>query len=160
MLLDFLTDYTWVVWVSLILIFLIVEVFTLDFTFLMLAVASVAGLATSFTPLAFWVQVVITAVVSVLLIFAVRPPLLRRLHRSEDPALSNIDALLGQVGTVATDFVSGTGYVKLSNGETWTSRLVSDPVASVPSPVTGDHVVVVTIDGATAVVAPVERTQP
>jgi len=158
MLLDFLIDYAWVVWVSLILIFLVIEVFTLDFTFLMLALGSVAGLATSFTPLNFWLQIVIAAVVSVLLIFAVRPPLLRRLHRDDDPALSNIDALLGQHGTVATDFVGANGYVKLSNGETWTSRLTD--ATSDYRLQTGDRVVVVSIDGATAVVEPAERTAP
>jgi membrane protein implicated in regulation of membrane protease activity len=157
MLVDFLSDYAWVVWVSLILIFLIIEVFTLDFTFLMIAIGSIAGLATSFSPLAFWVQVVIVAVVSVLLIFAVRPPLIRRLHRGEDPALSNVAALLGQPAVVVTDFVGGNGYVKLSNGETWTARLSEPAAASALTLDTGDRVVVVTIDGATAVVAPDER---
>ena len=156
MLLDFLIDYAWVVWVSLILIFLVIEIFTLDFTFLMLAIGSVAGLATSFTPLNFWVQIVITAVVSVLLIFAVRPPLLRRLHRGDDPALSNVDALLGQHAVVATDFVGADGIVKLANGETWTARL-SD-ATSANRLQAGDQVVVISIDGATAVVEPSERT--
>jgi membrane protein implicated in regulation of membrane protease activity len=156
MLLDFLMDYAWVVWICLILIFLVVEVFTLDFTFLMLGVGSIAGLLASFTPLAFWVQIVIAGVVSVLLIFAVRPPLLKRLRNGEDPTRSNVDALLGQAGTVATDFVAGNGYVKLSNGETWTARL--SEVSADTALEAGDRVVVISIDGATAVVAPVERT--
>ena len=156
MLLDFLIDYAWVAWVSLILIFLVIEVFTLDLTFLMLGLGSVAGLASSFTPLNFWVQIVIAAVVSVLLIFAVRPPLLRRLHRGDDPALSNVEALLGRPAVVATDFVGANGYVKLSNGETWTARLT--PTTTSSRLQTGDPVVVITIDGATAVVEPAERT--
>ena len=158
MLLDFLIDYGWVVWVSLILIFLVIEVFTLDFTFLMLAIGSVAGLAASFSPLNFWVQIVIAAIVALALIFAVRPPLLRRLHRDDDPALSNVDALRGQAATVTTDFVGTNGYVKLSNGETWTARVAAD---ASPYPLeTGDRVVVISIEGATAVVAPAERTAP
>jgi membrane protein implicated in regulation of membrane protease activity len=156
MLQDFLIDYAWVVWVSLILIFLVVEVFTLDLTFLMLALGSVAGLVSSFAPLNFWVQIVIAAIVAVLLIFAVRPPLLRRLHRGDDPALSNVEALLGQPGVVATDFVGTNGYVKLSNGETWTARLT--PTTASSRLQTGDPVVVISIDGATAVVEPAERT--
>ena len=156
MLLNFLMDYAWVVWVSLILIFLVIEVFTLDFTFLMLAIGSVAGLLSSFTPLAFWVQIVIAAIVAVLLIFAVRPPLLRRLHRGDDPALSNVDALLGQSATVTIDFVGANGYVKLANGETWTARLTA-ATSSYPLEI-GDRVVVISIDGATAVVEPTERT--
>ena len=156
MLLDFLIDYAWVAWVSLILIFLVIEVFTLDLTFMMLALGSVAGLLSSFSPLNFWVQIVIAAIVSVLLIFAVRPPLLRRLHRGDDPARSNVDALLGLPAVVATDFVGANGYVKLSNGETWTARLTPTTAASRLQ--TGDPVVVVSIDGATAVVEPAERT--
>ena len=153
---DAVTQYAWILWIALILIFVIVEMITLEFTFLMLAVGSVAGLLSSFTPLNFWVQVVITAIVSIALIFAVRPPLIRRLRRGEDPALSNVDRLLGQPGTVVTDFSGGTGYVKLSNGETWTSRLSG--VASDNRLDVGDRVVVVSIDGATAVVEPAERT--
>ena len=156
MLLDFLIDYAWVPWVSLILIFLVIEVFTLDFTFLMLAIGSVAGLLSSFTDLNFWVQIVIAAVVSVLLIFAVRPPLIRRLHRGDDPTLSNIEALLGQPAVVATDFVGANGYVKLTNGETWTARLT--PTTASYRLQIGDPVVVISIDGATAVVEPAERT--
>jgi membrane protein implicated in regulation of membrane protease activity len=156
MVLDFLVDYAWVVWICLILMFLVVEVFTLDFTFLMLSIGSVAGLAASFTPLAFWVQIVIAAIVSVLLVFAVRPPLLKRLRAGEDPTKSNVDALLGQAATVTTDFVAGNGYVKLSNGETWTARL--SEVSADTALEAGDRVVVLSIDGATAVVAPGERT--
>ena len=152
MLLDFLIDYAWVAWVSLILIFLVIEVFTLDLTFLMLALGSVAGLLSSFSPLNFWVQIVIAAIVSVLLIFAVRPPLLRRLRQGEDPALSNIDALIGMRGTVQKDFSDGSGYVKLSNGDTWTSRSADHTDLD-----EGQKVIVSSIEGATAVVEPAER---
>jgi len=152
---DFLVNYAWVIWLALILIFLVIEIFTLDFTFLMLAVGSAGGLVASFLPIPFWLQVIIVAVLAVLLIFAVRPPLLRRLRHGEDPTLSNLDALIGMSGTVATDFVDGTGYVKLANGETWTSRL--SPVSEGSVLEAGHKVSVISIEGATAVVAPVER---
>jgi len=152
---DFLVNYAWVIWLALILIFLVIEIFTLDFTFLMLAVGSAGGLVASFLPIPFWLQVIIVAVLAVLLIFAVRPPLLRRLRHGEDPTLSNLDALIGMSGTVATDFVDGTGYVKLANGETWTSRLSA--VSEGATLEVGHKVSVISIEGATAVVAPVER---
>ena len=41
---DFLTDFAWIFWLGLILIFLIVEVSTLEFTFLMIALGSLGGL--------------------------------------------------------------------------------------------------------------------
>jgi membrane protein implicated in regulation of membrane protease activity len=145
--------YAWIVWVALILVFIIIEVFTLDLTFLMLAIGSVGGVTSSLLGAPVWAQIVITAVLAVLLIFGVRPPLLRALRSGSDPALSNVEALLGTTGTVATSFVDSTGYVKLANGETWTSRLL--PTASTHTLEPGDRVVVVAIEGATAVVEPV-----
>ncbi|MGV8885108.1 MAG: NfeD family protein [Microbacteriaceae bacterium] len=155
---DFLMDFAWVIWLALILIFIVIEVFTLDFTFLMLSVGSVGGLISSFSPLAFWAQIIIAAVLSVLLIFAVRPPLLRRLRHGEDPTLSNIDALMGMRGVVTNDFDEGVGHVKLANGETWTAR-VSDLSDLSDGRIleAGRTVSVVFIEGATAVVAPIER---
>ena len=54
---------------------------------------------------------------------------------------------------VTTAFVNGSGHVKLSNGDTWTSR----SAGSAEDLPLGDTVVVVAIEGATAVVAPLER---
>jgi len=150
--LTFLVNYAWVVWAALILIFIVIEIFTLDFTFLMLAVGSVGGLVSSFLAVPFWGQLIVTAILAVLLIFAVRPPLLRRLRHGEDPALSNIAALIGMRGTVQNDFAEGTGYVKLSNGETWTSRTADHTDLN-----EGHKVIVSAIEGATAVVEPAER---
>jgi len=148
--------YAWIVWSALILLFIIIEVFTLDATFLMIALGSVGGLVSSFFAVPVWGQITIAAVLAVLLIFGVRPPLLRKLRKGGDPTLSNIDALLGSSGTVASEFVDGTGYVKLANGETWTSRALATAASAALHP--GDRVVVVSIDGATAVVEPVGGT--
>ena len=44
MILDFLITYSWIIWIALILIFGIIELTTLEFTFLMLAIGSLGGL--------------------------------------------------------------------------------------------------------------------
>src|SRR4051794_13824908 len=98
MILDFLATYAWIVWLALILIFGIIELTTLEFTFLMLAVGSLGGLIAGLLGVPWWAQFIIAAVLSVLLLFAVRPSLLRALKRGGDPALSNVDALLGLSG--------------------------------------------------------------
>jgi len=144
--------YAWIVWLALILIFIIIEVFTLDFTFLMIALGSIGGLVSSLVAVPVWGQIIIAAVLAVLLIFGVRPPLLKRLRHGSDPTLSNIEALIGTSGVVTSAFAANTGYVKLANGETWTSRLL--PAASGQPLEPGAHVIVVAIDGATAVVQP------
>lgn len=152
MIFEFLTSYAWIVWLALILIFGIIEVTTLEFTFLMLAVGSAGGLLSGLVGVPWWGQILVAAVLSVLLLFAVRPPLLRALKRGGDPALSNVDALIGLSGTVTTDFNGNTNHVKLANGESWTARTADETAL-----VEGARVVVTAIDGATAVVAPAER---
>jgi membrane protein implicated in regulation of membrane protease activity len=151
-----LDDFAWIVWLGLVLIFLVIEIFTLDFTFLMLAVGSLGGLLSSLFGVPWPLQLLIAAAASVLLIFAVRPPLLRRLRRGEDPAKSNVDALIGLRGTVIAGFDGKVDHVKLSNGDTWTIK-ASDSATTLAI---GDTVTVSAIDGATAVVEPIERTAP
>ncbi|KQQ19764.1 hypothetical protein ASF48_12610 [Rathayibacter sp. Leaf299] len=152
---DAVLQYAWILWLALILIFVIVEMITLEFTFLMLAVGSVGGLLTGLVGAPFWVQVPVAAVLAVLLLLTVRPPLLRLLRRGGDPAPIGADALLGLAGSVVIAG-DGPGQVKLANGETWTARL-SPLVESRPLGL-GERVVVTAIDGATAVVVPAERS--
>lgn len=156
MILDFLTDYAWIVWLGLILVFGIIELTTLEFTFLMLSIGSLGGLVSGLLGLPWWAQIIVAAVLSLLLLFALRPALLRALKRGGDPARSNVDALLGVLGTVTNDFSGNASHVKLANGETWTARLSGTDRPLVE----GERVVVAAIDGATAVVVPAERTAP
>ena len=155
MILEFLVTYSWIVWIALILIFGIIELTTLEFTFLMLAIGSFGGLLSGLAGLPWWAQIIVAGILSLLLLFALRPALLRRLKRGGDPALSNVDALLGLSGTVTTDFSGNANHVKLANGETWTARLSGTDRALIE----GERVVVTAIEGATAVVVPAERTQ-
>jgi membrane protein implicated in regulation of membrane protease activity len=158
---DEVSTWAWVVWLALILIFLIVEVLSLDFTFLMLSIGSAGGLVAGLIGAPWWVDIIVAGILSLLLLFFVRPPLLHRLRRGGDPARTNVEALLGLSGTVVVVFPDGRGQVKLANGETWTSRLGAAASASDLSGtarlVEGEQVVVTSIDGATAVVAPTER---
>jgi Membrane protein implicated in regulation of membrane protease activity len=151
---DLLVEWGWVLWLALILVFVIIEVFTLDFTFLMLAGGSLGGLVAGFFAVPLWAQIVVAGVLAILLLFLVRPPLLRAFRKGGDPTPSNIDAVLGLTGTVVREFVDHRGQVKLANGETWTARLVDDHDGDLAE---GTRVVVQRIDGATAVVAPAPK---
>ena len=151
---EFLTEYAWIFWIVLILVFAIIEISTLEFTFLMLAGGSLGGLVSGLFGLPWWAQFIVAFVLALLLLFAVRPPLLRALRKGGDPARSNVDALLGLSGVVTNDFSGNAAHVKLANGEVWTAR---------PSNQTGDRalvegekVVVTAIEGATAVVVPAD----
>lgn len=148
-------DYLWILWVALILAFVVIEMFSLELVFLMVAVGSVGGLVLALLGAPLWAQIVLTVVVSLLLILALRPALLRRLRRGGDPTLSNVDALIGLEGVVVVPVSAVAGSVKLANGETWTAR--ADPASGATPMPLGSTVTVVAISGATALVAPRER---
>jgi membrane protein implicated in regulation of membrane protease activity len=147
---QFLVEYAWIIWLGLILLFVVLEMFTLDLTALILAIGSAGGLVAGLFGAEFWVQIVVAAVVTIALLF-VRPPLKRMLFRSGDQTLSNVEALIGLTGVAMGDVraVAG-GQVKLSNGETWTARSTGTTIPE------GGLVTVTTIEGATAVVSPAE----
>ncbi len=154
---DFIQSYAWIIWLVLILVFVIIEVITVDFTSLMLAVGSIGGLVLGLFPsIPFWLQVLVAAVIALLLVFTVRPPLKRLLQRGGDRTKTLVDALAGQTGVVVLDFNGKPNTVKLANGETWTVKLAD---TSHPALKEGDHVVVTAINGSTALVAPAERTK-
>lgn len=155
---QFLTDYAWVLWLALILLFIIVEMLSLEFTFLMLGIGSLGGLLSGLFGAPWWVQVIVAGVLSVLLLSLLKPPLLRALKRGGDPARSNVDALLGLVGFVVTPVTEYGGHVKLSNGETWTAKV--SPTVLHRDLIEGERVVVTAIDGATAYIIPAERSTP
>ena len=156
--LDVLTQYAWIVWLVLILAFATIEVFTLEMTFLMLALGSVAGLLSGLFGIPWWAQFIIAAVISVALILTLRPSLLRMLRRGGDPTRTNIDALIGADGSVVRTVTPSGGQVRLQNGEVWTARL--SPITEQSDVAVGERVLVTGIDGATAVVVPVERSTP
>ncbi|WP_168627183.1 MULTISPECIES: NfeD family protein [unclassified Cryobacterium] len=151
-----LTQYMWILWLIFIFIFIIIELLTLEFTFLMIAVGSLAGLGVNLLGWEWWLQFVVAAVVSVLLILTIRPLLLRTMHKGADNTPTNIPALIGMRARVVKSVTAdGGGQVKLANGETWTARIAdSAPAAPLEE---GTVVTVTAIEGATAVITPQEE---
>ncbi len=146
---ELLVTYGWVVWITVMLICFVVEAFVLDGTSLMFALASGVGLASSFTPLPFLGQVILVCVTAVALLFLLRPKVIAALSKKQDPARSNIDALIGMHGKVLSLRPEGA-VVQLSNGETWTARGTNEAAAfSVDQPVQ-----VLSVEGARVVVQP------
>lgn len=142
----------WLWWLGGALLLGVAEMFTLDLIFLMLAGGALAGtIAAAFgAPLA--VQIVTAAVASLLLLFALRPFLLRRLRERTELVETNSAALVGRPAVVVAPTDGVGGRVKLA-GEVWSAR-AEDVGVSFP---TGTEVRVTRIDGATAVIAAVPR---
>ncbi|MFC4139382.1 MULTISPECIES: NfeD family protein [unclassified Microbacterium] len=145
-------QWAWIGWLVLIALFLVIEMLSLDFTFLMLAFGGGVGLITDLIGMDLWLQVIIAGIAAALFILFLRPPLLHRLRRGEDPTKSNVDALIGLHGTALADITRVSGEAKLGNGDTWTARSATD--APIPR---GGRIEVVEITGATAVVRPVSE---
>lgn len=139
-------QYAWIGWLVLILLFLVIEMLTLDFTFLMLSIGGLAGLGSDLLGAPIWLQVIIAAVVAAALVLLLRPPLLRRLRRGEDPTPSNVDALIDIGGRVVSTVSAHGGQVRLVNGDVWTARTDAGELDP------GTPIIVSRIDGATAVV--------
>lgn len=156
-----LSQFLWIAWLILALLFVIVELLTLEFTFLMLAAGTaIGGLGVNLLGGPWWLQVLAAAVVSALLLFTIRPLLLRVLRRSSVLHPTNVDALYGLGARVVGPFVDGRGAVRLDNGEQWTAQL-ADPHGDLP---VGSRAVVTAVRGATvevtaaAATAPIERS--
>jgi membrane protein implicated in regulation of membrane protease activity len=153
-----LTDYLWIVWLVFILLFVIIELLSFEFTFLMIAVGSLGGLGANLLGWPWWLQILIAAAISVLLLLIIRPLLLKTLRKGADLTPSNVPALIGLRARVMGAFVEGRGLVKLANGETWTAR-IDDEIAAAEL-TEGATVVVLAIEGSTAVVDIIGRESP
>ncbi|WP_029107599.1 NfeD family protein [Mycobacterium sp. URHD0025] len=123
------------------------EALTGDMFLLMLAGGALAATGSSWLfDLPIWADGVVFLVVSVLLLALVRPALRRRFELGQglpDP----VKALEGKSALVLDRVAEHAGQVKL-DGEVWTARPLNDQDVYEP----GDHVTVMRIDGATAVV--------
>jgi membrane protein implicated in regulation of membrane protease activity len=153
-----LTDYLWIVWLVFILLFVIIELLSFEFTFLMIAVGSLGGLGANLLGWPWWLQILIAAAISVLLLLIIRPLLLKTLRKGADLTPSNVPALIGLRARVMGAFVEGRGLVKLANGETWTAR-IDDEIAAAEL-TEGATVIVLAIEGSTAVVDIIGRESP
>lgn len=150
-----LSQYLWIAWLVLAVLFVIIELLTLEFTFLMLAAGTaIGGLGVNLLGGPWWLQVLAAAVVSALLLFTIRPLLLRVLHRSSVLHPTNIDAIYGMGARVVAPFVNGRGSVRLDNGEQWTAQLAdTDGELAV-----GARAFVTAVRGATVEVTPEAAT--
>lgn len=113
----------WVLWLIVALVLGVIEVLTVNLTFLMLAIGAFCAASVSVVSgnnMVFSVMVFVAA--SLLLLLILRPPLLRKLHTTPDTsALSNVDRLPGQPCIVIQPVDSRSGLVQL-DGDIWSAR--------------------------------------
>lgn len=137
------------IWIGVALAAGIVEVLSLDLVFAMVAAAALVASGSSALGADAPAQLVVFAVASVALLVVARPPIRRHLLRSAPATLTGVAALVGRHAEVLADVTERGGRVKLA-GETWSAR-TSEAGLVLPAEA---EVVVVAIDGATAVCSP------
>jgi membrane protein implicated in regulation of membrane protease activity len=144
------------VWIGLALVLAVVELVTLDLIFLMLAGSALAGALLAAVGVPFPLQVVLAVVAGLLLVGVLRPTLVRRMQAGPGP-LTGTAALVGRPAQVV-ETVTETGGRVTIGGEVWSARTWPVDPISKDSPATdpltpGRAVLVVAIEGATAVVS-------
>jgi membrane protein implicated in regulation of membrane protease activity len=136
------------IWLIAALVFAGAEVLTGDLFLLMLGGGALAAAGTNWLfDLPIWANGLVFLIVSVLLLVGVRPALRRRLTTGKGLP-EPMKALEGKSALVIDRVARHEGQVKL-DGQMWTARPLTDDDIYQP----GDHVTVVHIDGATAVVS-------
>lgn len=145
----------WLWWLGLALVLGVIELLTVDLTFLMLAGGAAAGGLAGALGAPFWVQIMVAVIVAVLLLVLVRPMAVGKLKASTPEAVTNVRAHVGRSATVISDVTERSGRVKLA-GEVWSARTETPGVVLQ----TGTSVLVTRIEGATAVVAPQQQELP
>ncbi len=136
----------WLIWLIAALALAGAEALTGDMFLLMLSGGALAAVGSSLLIDNYVVDGVVFLVVSLLLVVLVRPALRRRFAAGTGLP-EPMKALEGKSALVLDTVSRHEGQVKLE-GEVWTARPMNDNDVYEP----GDHVTVMRIDGATAVV--------
>ena len=144
----------WVWWLGAALLLGVIEMLSLDLVLIMFAGGALAGGGLALAGAPIWAQIVGFAVTSTLLLAALRPWLLRHLRTRVPLVETNAAAHVGRTGVAVTEVSERGGRIKLA-GEVWTAR-VDGPVVVAE----GAEVRVTRIDGATAVVVPLDTAGP
>jgi membrane protein implicated in regulation of membrane protease activity len=136
----------WLLWLVAALGLAGAEALTGDLFLLMLSGGALAAVVSSLLVGSYVLDGVVFLVVALLLVVLVRPALRRRFTAGTG-LLEPMKALEGKSALVLDRVGRHEGQVKL-DGEVWTARPLNDDDVFEP----GDHVTIMRIDGATAVV--------
>ncbi len=142
---EWINDNLWVVWLGVATVLAVAELLSLDLVLLMFALAAVVAAAFApFSPP--WVTMVIFGAVSILLLAVIRPRFRRKLHSGPTLTVGHHN-LVGRTAIVDEPVSEFAGRVAI-DGELWTARTATAELHDV-----GEHLTVVSIEGATAYVA-------
>lgn len=143
---DWFGSDVWVTWIALGVVLLGVELFSGALIFLMLGVAGLSAAVAAVTGAPDAAQIAVFGSVSVALLTFVRPRIAQRIHNGPTIAVG-AHRLVGQTALVVEDISHEAGRVRIGD-QLWSARPIR-PDDTFPG---GDQVVIVSIEGATAIV--------
>ena len=116
-----------ILWLVLLVVFILIEASTVSMASIWFAAGALAALIASLFSAPLWLQVALFAVVSVVMLLALRP--LARKYFTPRLSKTNIDAVIGSEGLVTEriDNVNASGRVKLAHME-WSARSSSGEI--------------------------------
>lgn len=144
----------WLIWLGLAGVLVVAELFSLDLILLMLAVGAAAGALTATVADNIVIEAVVALVVSLALLGAVRPSMVKRLHQGPELVLGT-RKLIG-LRAIAPGRITAhsPGQIKI-DGELWTAQPYDETLVIEP----GTTVEVLEIRGATAYVHPLPELE-
>ena len=136
-----------IIWLVAAIIFLIIEALSVQLISIWLAGGAIVAMVLALLNVNFWIQVLIFAVVSLILIILTRPLVKRILNKNVEA--TNADRSIGKEAAVTSEInnVLGKGQVNLS-GQIWSARSSDDSVIN-----EGETVIVEKIDGVKLIVS-------
>ena len=131
-----------IVWLAILIILVVIEIFTLGLTTIWFAGGALVAILVAALGGPVWLQIIIAAVVSAVLLFFTRPIAMKYFNR--DRERTNAESLVGRQAIVISEInnLQGIGQVTI-NGMEWTARSIMDDHISEP----GDVVIVRGING-------------
>jgi membrane protein implicated in regulation of membrane protease activity len=152
---DWIRDHLWETWLGLSIVLGVVEMFSLDLIFAMLAAGAVVGMVAAIVGLPVAVQIVAALAASIAMLALVRPAFVKRLHSGPELALGH-GKLVGTRGLVTQEITGlAAGRIKVA-GELWSALPYDEHLKIAP----GETVEILQIKGATAYVHPVGTLEP
>jgi membrane protein implicated in regulation of membrane protease activity len=149
---DWIAEHAALTWLAIAVLLAVVELMSMDFVLLMFALGALAAAGATLLGVPLWLAIAVFAVVSVALLFLLRPALLNRLHSG--PTLATGFAnLVGRNALVLQAVDSRDGRVRIGSDE-WSARTSDAQPIDV-----GVEARVLAIDGATAVVTAVHTEE-
>ena len=152
---DWIRDHLWETWLGLSIVLGVVEMFSLDLIFAMLAAGAVVGMVAAIIGLPVFVQILAALGASIAMLAFVRPAFVKRLHTGPELALGH-GKLVGTRGLVTQEITGlSAGRIKVA-GDVWSALPYDEHLTIAP----GESVEILQSKGATAYVHPVGTLEP